>query len=175
MQMKSFQCSFSERDTERNASLRRWRGSFRSGFYTERLTFDARKQYAVITHTHSLCVSVLSLLHTSRTKIQAYKHQVQSEISEYDSKNGLSALCWSAQHNELERVQRASTDQALLNLRQDVWLVCCRNSPPSNPYIAHRTSWAIGWVCLENVTKIAGSAPPLPRTQQFFLVPQAKF
>ena len=113
-------------------------------------------------------MSVLSLLHTSRTKIQAYKHQVQSEIPEYDSKNGLSALCWSAQHNELERVRRASTDQALLNLRQDVWLVCCRNSPPSNPYIAHRTSWAIGWVCLENVTEIAGSAPPSLEPNSFF-------
>lgn len=83
---------------------------------------------------------------------------MQGEIRECDGKNGLSALCWSAQRSEIEWVQNVSTDQVLLNLRQDVWLVCCRNSPPSKPYIVHRISWAVGWMCLENVTK----------TQQFF-------
>lgn len=94
---------------------------------------------------YTFCVIVLSLLHTSRTKIQANKHHVQGEIPEYDGKNGLSAMCWGGQRNEVEWVQKVSTDEALLNLRQDVWLVCCRNSPSSKPYIAHRNSWAGGW------------------------------
>ena len=100
------------------------------------------------------------LLHTNQTKIQAYKHQVQGELPEWDGKNGLSALYWSAHHNEMTWVQKVSTDQALLNLRQDVWLLCCKNSPLSKPNIAHSTSWAIGWVCLGIVTKTAGSPPP---------------